>query len=118
MPLFHVSGCCYAVVGFLSGEATIIARDPDAQSLLAAGTTHAFLVKAVVAAVPGEQVDAEKLIEYCRERLAHDKCPRTVDVREALPRNETGKILKRKAREGTAGGSDAAGPPRRSARQA
>ncbi|MFF0148034.1 AMP-binding enzyme [Amycolatopsis sulphurea] len=56
-------------------------------------------VKAVVTAVPGAQVDAEKLIEYCRERLAHYKCPCTVDVREALPRNETGKILKRKVRE-------------------
>ncbi|MBB4685704.1 long-chain-fatty-acid--CoA ligase [Amycolatopsis jiangsuensis] len=56
-------------------------------------------VKAVVAASPGERVDADELIAYCRERLAHYKCPRTVDVREALPRNATGKILKRTLRE-------------------
>ncbi|GAA3542858.1 long-chain fatty acid--CoA ligase [Amycolatopsis ultiminotia] len=56
-------------------------------------------VKAVVAPLPGESVDGGKLIEYCRERLAHYKCPRTVDVLEALPRNATGKILKRTLRE-------------------
>ncbi len=53
-------------------------------------------VKAVVA---GEQLDAEKIVEFCRERLAHYKCPRSVDVVAALPRNATGKILKRSLRE-------------------
>ncbi|GLY44436.1 long-chain-fatty-acid--CoA ligase [Amycolatopsis sp. NBRC 101858] len=53
-------------------------------------------VKAVVA---GEQLDADKIVEFCRERLAHYKCPRSVDVVEALPRNATGKILKRSLRE-------------------
>jgi acyl-CoA synthetase (AMP-forming)/AMP-acid ligase II len=53
-------------------------------------------VKAVVA---GDQLDAEKIVEFCRERLAHYKCPRSVDVVEALPRNATGKILKRSLRE-------------------
>ncbi|MEU4248279.1 long-chain fatty acid--CoA ligase [Amycolatopsis sp. NPDC026612] len=56
-------------------------------------------VKAVVAPAPGERLDAEKLVEFCRERLAHYKCPRSVDVIEALPRNATGKILKRSLRE-------------------
>ncbi len=55
-------------------------------------------VKAVVSPAPGEQVDAGKLVEFCRERLAHYKCPRSVDVVEALPRNATGKILKRTLR--------------------
>jgi acyl-CoA synthetase (AMP-forming)/AMP-acid ligase II len=56
-------------------------------------------VKAVVAPAPGEQLDTGKLVEFCRERLAHYKCPRSVDVLEALPRNATGKILKRSLRE-------------------
>lgn len=55
-------------------------------------------IKAIVAPAPGEGVDAERLVEYCRERLAHYKCPRSVDVVEALPRNATGKILKRTLR--------------------
>jgi acyl-CoA synthetase (AMP-forming)/AMP-acid ligase II len=56
-------------------------------------------VKAVVSPAPGETIDADKLIEYCRGRLAHYKCPRTVDAIEALPRNATGKILKRSLRK-------------------
>jgi acyl-CoA synthetase (AMP-forming)/AMP-acid ligase II len=56
-------------------------------------------VKAVVAPAPGETIDEGKLVEYCRARLAHYKCPRTVDVVEALPRNATGKILKRSLRK-------------------
>jgi long-chain acyl-CoA synthetase len=34
-----------------------------------------------------------------RGRLAHYKCPKTVDFLEAIPRNPTGKILKRVLRE-------------------
>ena len=56
-------------------------------------------VKAVVAPLPGEQIDVDKLVEFCRERLAHFKCPRSIDVLEALPRNATGKILKRTLRQ-------------------
>jgi acyl-CoA synthetase (AMP-forming)/AMP-acid ligase II len=38
------------------------------------------------------------LIAYCRERLAHFKCPSSVERRDAIPRNPTGKILKRELR--------------------
>jgi long-chain acyl-CoA synthetase len=59
-------------------------------------------VKAVVqladpaAASPGL---AQELIAYCRERLAHFKCPRTVDFVPELPRSETGKLYKRILRD-------------------
>ena len=36
-----------------------------------------------------------QLIDYCRERLSHVKCPRTIDFREQLPRHPTGKLYKR-----------------------
>ncbi|GAB2886676.1 long-chain-fatty-acid--CoA ligase [Nocardioides pacificus] len=55
-------------------------------------------VKAVVALKPGASADGAELIAYCRERLAHYKCPKSVDILEALPRNPTGKILKRDLR--------------------
>jgi len=42
---------------------------------------------------------AEEIIEFCRERLAHYKCPRSVSFDDALPRHETGKILRRQLRE-------------------
>jgi long-chain acyl-CoA synthetase len=42
---------------------------------------------------------AEELLVFCRERLAHFKCPRTVDFVEHLPREDTGKIYKRLLRD-------------------
>jgi long-chain acyl-CoA synthetase len=52
-------------------------------------------VKAVVALRPGHSVDEEELIGYVRERVASYKYPRSIEFREHLPMNATGKILKR-----------------------
>jgi long-chain acyl-CoA synthetase len=52
-------------------------------------------VKAVVALRPGHQVEEGELIGYVRERVASYKYPRSVEFREHLPMNATGKILKR-----------------------
>jgi len=59
-------------------------------------------VKAVVELLAGiEPSDglAADLIEHCRARLAHYKCPRSVDFVDALPRQDNGKIYKRLLRE-------------------
>jgi long-chain acyl-CoA synthetase len=52
-------------------------------------------VKAVVALKPGQSVGAQELIAYCKERLAAYKYPRSIEVRDTLPKTATGKILKR-----------------------
>lgn len=54
--------------------------------------------KAIVVAAPGAQVDTDALLAYCREHLASYKCPKSVDVLDELPRNPTGKILKKDLR--------------------
>lgn len=56
-------------------------------------------VKAVVVPQQDATVDAAELIGFCRERMAHYKCPRSVDVTASLPRNSTGKVLRRTLRE-------------------
>ncbi len=56
-------------------------------------------VKAVVSLNPGAEATEQELIAWCRESLASFKCPKSVDVLEALPRNPTGKILKRDLRK-------------------
>ena len=56
-------------------------------------------VKAAVQFEPGTSVADEELIAWCRERLAGYKCPRSVDVHEALPREATGKLKKRYLRD-------------------
>jgi acyl-CoA synthetase (AMP-forming)/AMP-acid ligase II len=56
-------------------------------------------VKAVVAPKPDHAIDPDELIAFTRERLATYKCPRSIDILEALPRNATGKILKKTLRQ-------------------
>ena len=55
-------------------------------------------VKAVVGLKPDAEATADEIIAFCRERLAGFKCPTTVDIVPALPRNPTGKILKKDLR--------------------
>ena len=55
-------------------------------------------VKAIVQPADGIQPDedlAEELLGYTRERIAHYKCPKSVDFRDELPRLPTGKLYKR-----------------------
>jgi long-chain acyl-CoA synthetase len=56
-------------------------------------------VKALVVRAPGATVAANDIIGFCRERLAHYKCPTSVDWIDVLPRNPSGKILKKDLRE-------------------
>jgi long-chain acyl-CoA synthetase len=56
-------------------------------------------VKAIIVRGPGAEVEADAVIGFCRDRLAHYKCPTSVDFTDALPRNPSGKILKRELRE-------------------
>jgi acyl-CoA synthetase (AMP-forming)/AMP-acid ligase II len=55
--------------------------------------------KAVVVAAPGQTVDTEALLAHCRAHLAGFKCPTSVDVLAELPRNPTGKVLKKDLRK-------------------
>jgi acyl-CoA synthetase (AMP-forming)/AMP-acid ligase II len=54
---------------------------------------------AVVAVRPGAAVTADELIAHCRGQLARFKVPKDVKFVDALPRNPSGKVLKRELRE-------------------
>ena len=60
-------------------------------------------VKAIVVATPGAPEDrralADDIISATRDRLAHYKCPTSIDFVETLPRNPSGKVLKRELRK-------------------
>lgn len=56
-------------------------------------------VKAVVVLKAGTEVDAAALIAHCRERIAGYKTPKSVDFITALPRNPSGKVLRRELRK-------------------
>ena len=54
--------------------------------------------KALVVRKPGADVTEAELVEFCRARLAHYKCPQSVDFLDSFPKTGTGKILKRELR--------------------
>jgi acyl-CoA synthetase (AMP-forming)/AMP-acid ligase II len=56
-------------------------------------------VKAVIVAKPGCTIDPAAIIAHARERIANYKVPKTIDVVEAIPRNPSGKILRRELRK-------------------
>ena len=56
-------------------------------------------VVAVVQARPDSSVSQDELIAFCRERLASYKKPRHVVFTGELPKNASGKILKRELRD-------------------
>jgi acyl-CoA synthetase (AMP-forming)/AMP-acid ligase II len=56
-------------------------------------------VRAVLVPGAGVDIDPQAVIDFSRDRLAHYKCPTSVVTVSALPRNATGKVLKRELRE-------------------
>ena len=59
-------------------------------------------VKAVVQPMPGIKADAalaDELIEFCAKNLSRQKCPRSIDFMDELPRLPTGKLYKRLLRD-------------------
>jgi len=52
-------------------------------------------VKAIVVVKPDAAVTEAELTAYCREMIAHYKTPKSIEFVEFLPRNPSGKILKR-----------------------
>ncbi len=83
----------------------VLALHPEVQDVAVIGVPDEDLGQRVVAVVTPSRADdagpelAQRLIDYCRERLAHFKCPRDVYFDDDLPRLPTGKLAKRMLRE-------------------
>jgi acyl-CoA synthetase (AMP-forming)/AMP-acid ligase II len=80
----------------------VLYEHPDVREAAVFGVPDETWGESVRAAVvlKGEgAARAEDLVPFCRARLAHYKCPRAVDVLDALPRTGSGKIDKKSLRE-------------------
>jgi acyl-CoA synthetase (AMP-forming)/AMP-acid ligase II len=56
-------------------------------------------VKAIVVLKPGAAPDAADIIAWARARIGHFEAPKSVDFVDSIPRNITGKVLRRELRE-------------------
>ncbi len=63
-------------------------------------------VHAAIALKPGTSVAEKEIIEFCKQRLARYKAPKSVEFMEALPKTASGKILKRAIRDKYWAGKD------------
>jgi long-chain acyl-CoA synthetase len=112
-------------MGYLDSDGYLFLTDRKTHMIISGGANiypaevenvlfaHPAVADAAVIGVPddefGEQVKAiverrsdvseADLIEFCRDRLAHYKCPRSVDFVETMPRDPNGKIRKRNLRD-------------------
>ncbi|MEJ7732746.1 MAG: AMP-binding protein [Polyangiaceae bacterium] len=88
-----------------------IHQHPDVHEVAVVGVADRDLgerVRAFVAVRPGATRDGEALKAWCKQRLSGAKVPREFVFLDALPRNPTGKVLKRELREMRAPGEDEA----------
>lgn len=79
----------------------VLTRNPAVAEAAAIGVLHNILgevVKAVVVLRPGMEVSERELKQWCTERLAGFKVPQAFEFRDALPRNPSGKVVKRELR--------------------
>jgi acyl-CoA synthetase (AMP-forming)/AMP-acid ligase II len=84
----------------------VLARHPAVADVAVLGRqdpTWGEAVHAVIIPASGQTVPAGEIIAWCRDRLAHFKCPKSVEFTDALPRTTTGKVLKRELRAQLAG---------------
>ena len=79
----------------------VLAEHPTVGDVTVIGVPHdkwGEVPKAVVVAAPGQTVDPDGLLAWCREQMASFKCPKSVDIMDELPRNPSGKVLKKDLR--------------------
>ena len=79
----------------------VIYQHPAVAETAVFSIPHPTWIEAVAAVVvprEGQTVDTDELVRFCRERLAGYKTPRYVAVVDGLPKNASGKILKRELR--------------------
>ena len=84
----------------------VIAEFPGVQEVAVAGVPHPVLgedVAAWIVPVPGTDLDQAKLKEFLADRLSDYKIPRKIMMVDSLPRNATGKVVKRELVEGYPG---------------
>jgi acyl-CoA synthetase (AMP-forming)/AMP-acid ligase II len=75
----------------------VLFEHPAVLEAAVVGIPHAVLgedIAAVIVLRAGADIEPDAVVAYCREHLADYKVPRRVEIRDQLPRNATGKVVK------------------------
>lgn len=75
---------------------------PKIQDAATVGIPDSFYgeeVKSFVVLKPGQECSEEELMDYCRQRLADFKCPKSISLLEEMPKSPGGKIVRRELME-------------------
>jgi len=81
---------------------SVIMAHPEILEIAVIGVPHekwCETIRAVATRREGSSLTEQQLIEWCRDRMTHFKCPTSVVFVEALPKGGTGKIQKNVLRE-------------------
>jgi long-chain acyl-CoA synthetase len=76
----------------------VLSSHPDVREVGVVGVAHPHTgeaVKAFVVTEPGSDIDEETLIEFCFDHLARYKCPNKILFVDEMPRNVSGKLVRR-----------------------
>lgn len=76
----------------------VLYQHPTVKDAATVGVPHELYgeeVKSFVVLRKGEETTEQEIIEFCRERLADFKCPKSVEFVDDIPKGPTGKLLKR-----------------------
>ena len=79
----------------------VLAQHPAVADVAVVGRpdpTWGEAVHAVIIPAPDAAASAAEISAWCRDRLAHFKCPKSIEFTDVLPRTTTGKVLKRELR--------------------
>ena len=79
----------------------VLAEHPAVADVAVVGrpdATWGEAVHAVIIPASGQAPSAAEITAWCRDQLAHFKCPKTIEFTQVLPRTTTGKVLKRELR--------------------
>jgi fatty-acyl-CoA synthase len=82
-------------------EETIF-RMPQVSEVAVIGVPHPYWIEAVAAVVvvkDGQELNEAQVLAFCREQMAHFKVPKAVVFADSLPKNPSGKLLKRELRQ-------------------
>ncbi|HLZ19094.1 MAG TPA: AMP-binding protein, partial [Smithellaceae bacterium] len=80
----------------------VIKQHPKVKDAAVVGVSDRLKGQAIVAVIAlkdGEQADKEELLKYCKDHLPDYRVPKTILIRETIPRDPAGKLLRRILRQ-------------------